>query len=192
MIFEAFILAAGLSSRMGKSNKLLLKYKEKTVVEETLLNVEKSKINKISIITGHQSEELLVKLKSKTISFIHNEDYKSGILSSIKIVADNLQQESDGILIVLGDMPEVKSKDINNLIDNFEKEKGKFICVPIFDNKRGNPVLFPYNIFKEIILDIENINFDYGLRNVINSYAYKEISTSSGVLIDFDTEDDFI
>ena len=110
---------------MGKSNKLLLKYKEKTVVEETLLNVEKSKINKISIITGHQSEELLVKLKSKTISFIHNEDYKSGILSSIKIVADNLQQESDGILIVLGDMPEVKSKDINNLIDNFEKEKGK-------------------------------------------------------------------
>ena len=51
MIFEAFILAAGLSSRMEKSNKLLLKYKEKTVVEETLLNVEKSKINKISIIT---------------------------------------------------------------------------------------------------------------------------------------------
>ena len=28
MIFEAFILAAGLSSRMGKSNKLLLKYKD--------------------------------------------------------------------------------------------------------------------------------------------------------------------
>ena len=71
-------------------------------------------------------------------------------------------------------------------------KKKKESCIPIFDNKRGNPVLFPYNIFKEIILDIENINFDYGLRNVINSYAYKEISTSSGVLIDFDTEDDFI
>ena len=192
MIFEAFILAAGLSTRMGKSNKLLLKYKKKTVVEETLLNVEKSKINKISIITGHQSEEVSVKIKSRNISFIHNEDYKNGILSSIKIAADNLQQESDGILIVLGDMPKVKPKDINNLIDNFEKEKGKSICVPIFDNKKGNPVLFPCNIFKEIILDLEDINFDHGLRNVIDSYAYKEISASSGVLIDFDTEDDFI
>ena len=72
MIFEAFILTAGLSSRMGKSNKLLLKYKEKTVVEETLSNVEKSKINKISIITGHQSEEVSIKIKSKNISFIRN------------------------------------------------------------------------------------------------------------------------
>ncbi|MEE3165295.1 MAG: nucleotidyltransferase family protein [Pseudomonadota bacterium] len=192
MIFEAFILTAGLSSRMGKSNKLLLKYKEKTVVEETLSNVEKSKINKISIITGHQSEEVSIKIKSKNISFIHNEDYKSGILSSIKIVSDNVQQETDGILIVLGDMPEVRPKDINSLIDNFEKEKGKFICIPIFDNKRGNPVLFPYNIFKKIILDLKDINFDHGLRNVIDSYAYKEISASSGVLMDFDTEDDFI
>lgn len=192
MIFEAFILAAGLSSRMGKSNKLLLKYKKNTVIEETLLNVEKSKINKISIITGHQSEKVSVKIKSRNISFIHNKDYKNGILSSIKIAADNLQQESDGILIVLGDMPKVKPKDINNLIDNFEKEKGKSICVPIFDNKKGNPVLFPCNIFKEIILDLEDINFDHGLRNVIDSYAYKEISASSGVLIDFDTEDDFI
>ena len=192
MIFEAFILTAGLSSRMGKSNKLLLKYKEKTVVEETLSNVEKSKINKISIITGHQSEEVSIKIKSKNISFIHNEDYKSGILSSIKIVSDNVQQETDGILIVLGDMPEVRPKDINSLIDNFEKEKGKFICIPIFDNKRGNPVLFPYNIFKKIILDLKDINFDHGLRNVIDSYAYKEISVSSGVLMDFDTEDDFI
>ena len=169
MIFEAFILTAGLSSRMGKSNKLLLKYKEKTVVEETLSNVEKSKINKISIITGHQSEEVSIKIKSKNISFIHNEDYKSGILSSIKIVSDNVQQETDGILIVLGDMPEVRPKDINSLIDNFEKEKGKFICIPIFDNKRGNPVLFPYNIFKKIILDLKDINFDHGLRNVIDS-----------------------
>ena len=192
MIFEAFILTAGLSSRMGKSNKLLLKYKEKTVVEETLSSVEKSKINKISIITGHQSEEVSIKIKSKNISFIHNEDYKSGILSSIKIVSDNVQQETDGILIVLGDMPEVRPKDINSLIDNFEKEKGKFICIPIFDNKRGNPVLFPYNIFKKIILDLKDINFDHGLRNVIDSYAYKEISASSGVLMDFDTEDDFI
>jgi|TARA_B100001105_G_C22375316_1_gene436951 molybdenum cofactor cytidylyltransferase len=192
MIFEAFILAAGLSSRMGKRNKLLLKYKKKTVIEETLLNVEKSKINKISIITGHQSEEVSLKTKSRNISFIYNKDYKNGILSSIKVVADNLHQESDGILIVLGDMPKVKPKDINNLIDNFEKEKGNYICVPIFDNKKGNPVLFPCNIFKEIILDIEDINFDHGLRNVIDSYAYKEISTSSGVLIDFDTEDDFI
>lgn len=192
MIFEAFILAAGLSSRMGKSNKLLLKYKKNTVIEETLLNVEKSKINKISIITGHQSEEVLVKIKSRNISFIHNKDYKNGILSSIKIAADNLQQDSDGILIVLGDMPKVKPKDINNLIDNFEKENGKSICVPIYDNKKGNPVLFPCNIFKEIILDLEDINFDHGLRNVIDSYSYKEISASSGVLIDFDTEDDFI
>ena len=192
MIFEAFILTAGLSSRMGKSNKLLLKNKKKTVVEETLSSVEKSKINKISIITGHQSEEVSIKIKSKNISFIHNEDYKSGILSSIKIVSDNVQQETDGILIVLGDMPEVRPKDINSLIDNFEKEKGKFICIPIFDNKRGNPVLFPYNIFKKIILDLKDINFDHGLRNVIDSYAYKEISASSGVLMDFDTEDDFI
>ena len=55
MYIEAFILAAGLSSRIINGNKLLKKLNSKPLISNTIENYIDSDINQISIITGHDS-----------------------------------------------------------------------------------------------------------------------------------------
>ena len=43
---DCFILAAGMSKRMGKDNKLLKKINNNTIINQTLINHIESKINK--------------------------------------------------------------------------------------------------------------------------------------------------
>ena len=57
MHITGIILAAGSSSRMGSDNKLLLKYKNHTVIEEVLVNLQNSNIDDIIIVTGYENDK---------------------------------------------------------------------------------------------------------------------------------------
>ena len=49
---DCFILAAGMSRRMGKDNKLLKIINNNTIINQTLINHTESKINNIYLILG--------------------------------------------------------------------------------------------------------------------------------------------
>ena len=192
MYIEAFILAAGLSSRMINGNKLLKKLNSKPLISNTIENYIDSDINQISIITGHDSIKMKTIADSYNIKPIHNKNYRKGILSSIKICLENINQRTTGVIIALGDMPLVSNKDIKPLIKEFEKNKQKEICVPKCYNKNGNPIIFPVKILKKILISIKNDEHDYGLREIIEKYGYKNVKASKAVLKDFDNIIDFI
>ena len=125
MYVEAFILAAGLSSRMIKGNKLLRKLNGKPLISNTIENYLNSDLNQISIITGHDSIKIKSIADSYNINSIHNKKYKKGILSSIKICLENISQRTTGVVIALGDMPLVSNKDLKPLIKEFKNNKQK-------------------------------------------------------------------
>ena len=56
IMLSAIVLAAGLSKRMGSANKLLLMYKNKTVIETVVENILAAGIKEVIVVTGHQSE----------------------------------------------------------------------------------------------------------------------------------------
>ena len=187
-----FILAAGMSKRMGSENKLLKKYKNKIIINQTLKNHSESKLEKLNIIIGHDKESLKDTLKNFQIGVIENDNYMSGMLSSIKRINDYIDNEVTGIMISLADMPLVSSKDINSILDTFLLHDEKKICIPEFNGRLGNPIIIPLVIYKKIIQN-ENLLKDKGLKSTIldGKFDIVRARSSSGVLKDFDTQKDF-
>ena len=187
-----FILAAGMSKRMGSENKLLKKYKNKIIINQTLKNHSESKLEKLNIIIGHDKESLKDTLKNFQIGVIENDNYMSGMLSSIKRINDYIDNEVTGIMISLADMPLVSSKDINSILDTFLLHDEKKICIREFNGRLGNPIIIPLEIYKKII-QYENLLKDKGLKSTIldGKFDIVRARSSSGVLKDFDTQKDF-
>ena len=187
-----FILAAGMSKRMGSENKLLKKYKNKIIINQTLKNHSESKLEKLNIIIGHDKESLKDTLKNFQIGVIENDNYMSGMLSSIKRINDYIDNEVTGIMISLADMPLVSSKDINSILDTFLLHDEKKICIPEFNGRLGNPIIIPLEIYKKII-QYENLLKDKGLKSTIldGKFDIVRARSSSGVLKDLDTQKDF-
>ena len=190
---DCFILAAGMSKRMGNENKLLKKIDNKTILNHTLNNHIESKINNINLILGHQKDIILKHIDQQKISIIENNDFKSGMLSSILKINENISSKTTGILISLADMPFVTSEDINKLLEIFNKNDQKIICIPENKGKLGNPILLPKEIYEDLIRDISKLSNDKGLKKLIldKKYSFIKVNLSEGVTKDFDTNEDF-
>jgi molybdenum cofactor cytidylyltransferase len=178
---------------MGNENKLLKKVNKNTILNQTLINHIESKINNINLILGHQKDIVLKYIDQNKIFIIENNNFKSGMLSSILKINENISDNTSGILISLADMPFVTSEDINKLIKIFNENDQKIICIPENKGKLGNPLLLPKKIYKDLIKDISKLSNDRVLKNLIldKKYNYIKVSLSEGVTKDFDTIEDF-
>ena len=190
---DCFILAAGMSKRMGNENKLLKKINNNTILNQTLKNHIESKIHNINLILGHQKDIILKHIEQNKFFIIENNNFKSGMLSSILKINENISEETTGILISLADMPFVTSEDINKLIEIFNENDQKIICIPENKEKLGNPLLLPKEIYKDLIKNLSKLSNDKGLKKLIldKKYNYIRVSLSEGVIKDFDTIEDF-
>jgi len=91
---------------------------------------------------------------------------------------------------MLGDMPKVSSAMIDRLIAAFDPLEGRAICVPTFEGKRGNPVLFAIDMREELL----GARGDSGAKAVIGAnedllceVAMDAETDGAGVLLDVDT-----
>ena len=157
---NGIILASGFSRRMGQ-NKLLMKIKEETIIEKVINEIKKSKVEKIYIVTNN--EEIKNIAYKSDIEVIENKEAIKGQSESIKLAVKEIKEKGD-FMFFCGDQPFIDFITINNLINEFKKNKNKII-VPIFENRKGNPVIFPEN-FR---LDLLNIEGDVGGRYIIKS-----------------------
>ena len=62
---DCFILAAGMSKRMGSENKLLKKINNNIILNQTLINHTESKISNINLILGYQKDIILKYIDQK-------------------------------------------------------------------------------------------------------------------------------
>ncbi len=189
-MISAILLAAGQSKRIKGKNKLLLKYKRKTLINHVLKSLIESKVNKIIIVLGHEGRKIKkIALKSKKIIFVFNSNYAKGISTSIKCGIKKISKKNIGFLITHADMPLV-SKTILNTLCSALKSKNKEIFVPIYKRKIGNPLAFKYSMIKSL----KKIKGDRGAKKLIRSNKSKVQLVkmkSKTILIDFDQLKDF-
>ncbi|WP_168198344.1 molybdenum cofactor cytidylyltransferase [Crassaminicella thermophila] len=184
----AVILAAGMSRRM-EEGKLLLPFNGHTIIEEVIDNVKKSKVDFIEIVYGHEGEKIKRIANKKEIVSIYNPDYKKGQSTSVKLGMKNMPNRIEGVLFILGDQPFINSFVINRIIDAFYSYKAS-IVVPLYEGKRGNPVLF-HRKWRESIYSLKG---DEGARKILlqnpDKIRYVEFDDSSYNL-DIDTKEDY-
>lgn len=180
---NAIIMASGLSKRMGE-NKLLLKYKGIYLVEHVLKEVNKSKFNEVILVS--QYEDVLKLGEKYKFKIIKNNNFNIGQSESIRLGIEN-SSKCDGYMFFVGDQPEINSQDINRLLSEFENNKGS-IVMPRYENKSGNPVIFPYEKKYELLL----LKGDEKGKKVINGNSHiTYVDVGDKVLFDIDTKEDY-
>jgi molybdenum cofactor cytidylyltransferase len=183
------ILAAGKSERMGRL-KPLLPLGENTVLGKVYNLLKKSSLDAVRVILGHQAVEILEKVDLPDEEVVINHDYEQGMLSSIKAGLKAAQSlEPGAILLCPVDHPDIDSQLIELLISGF-KSSGKQIVVPVFNGKRGHPVIFGRQLFKELLA----ASAEVGARQVVRDNQDKilEIEVKKpGVVQDIDTPEDY-
>ncbi len=182
----AIVLAAGESSRMGDQNKLFLKVGDFSMIQQVVTNLSDSAVDRVFVVTGHDRERVRDELKDKPVTFVHNREYAQGLSTSLRTALAQLPKKTSAALICLGDMPFVDSSQINALIDAFDPGRQQNICVPTYQGKRGNPVLWGHRYFQEMM----EVQGDVGAKHIIGEYEDSVIEVAMddvGVVTDFDT-----
>ncbi len=182
------ILAAGQSSRMGEDNKLCMMWHDKPLVQHVLDAVSASRLDRFCVITGHEAERVEALLPRGCATF-RNSDYANGMAGSIRAGIYRLQGRA-AVMILLGDMPMVESKHIDELISAYSSAASeKAIVVATADGQWGNPVLFGPSYFTALKL----LEGDSGARTLIKAHRDHviEIEIGEAAQRDFDTPESF-
>ncbi len=184
-MINAIIMASGYSRRMG-TNKLLLPYNGKTLIEHTLDNV--CSCNFYNTILVAKDLEILALGKNRGMKTINNTEAVRGQSETIKLGINNLP-EAMGYAFFTGDQPLMNSKTIKYLIDCFKMDYN-FIVAPSYRGERGTPVIFPRVYVKELL----SLRGDKGGRTVIqaNLDKVKYVDLKEAHLLwDIDTKADY-
>ena len=192
----AVILAAGLSSRMAPTNKLLVRDQAgSTVIARVVRACLDSQAACLYVVTGHQADyvrdAVCAVVSQKPLSCVHAGDYRQGLSASLRAGINALPQWADGMLVCLGDMPLVEPEVLNTLIEAFAPSLNRDIIVPYWKGQRGNPVLWGRKYFSEI----GALSGDLGARALIDQHVGHVTSVDAGgpgVVLDFDTPDSLL
>lgn len=186
---EAIVLAAGLSSRMGEENKLLLPFQGRAILQHTVDALLDAPIDRVIVVTGHEQEKIRSLLVDHKVHFIHNENYQKGQLTSIQKGLSQLSKTCTAFLICLSDMPLLTGLDYNALFDTYKKSDiSKPVVVPHNGERAGNPKLFHIN-YKEEILSLDTSKHQ-GAKGILKKNKENVLyypTNHSGFFLDIDT-----
>ena len=191
----AVLLAAGRATRMGGPNKLLMDFGGHPLVATSLANLRTSQATRIIVVTGYQADKVEALLnKEDSITVVRNPSFGDGLSTSLQRALAAVPDWADGVLVALGDMPQVTTEVIDRLIGAFDPSEGRAICLPTWHGKRGNPVILARRFFAEL----QTISGDVGARSLINDYPgavwevpMDDLPNGNGILLDIDTPSAF-
>jgi molybdenum cofactor cytidylyltransferase len=177
---EGIILAAGLSSR-AKTFKMTLEFNNKTIIENTIDGML-GFCKRIVLVGGHRIENLMpIAAKYDRVELVLNEGFEEGMFSSVLKGLSHIR--GDKFFLTPGDYPLIDPEVYGELL----KQEGE-VVIPIFEGRRGHPILFESRVIKEIIGSVKYSN----LREYIRDKNPVLVPVSCrGILMDVDTLEDY-
>ena len=188
---SAIVLAAGMSRRMGASNKLLLPFGHSNMLNTIVGQIVRSGVEEIIVVCGYEADRVRASLEGRPVRIVENPDYEQGMTTSIK--AGAAAATGKGYMICLSDMPMLEASDYQLIGRAFSAAYTKdphCICVPQFEGKKGNPVVFSA-AYRLDILENEEME---GCKNIVQrhkDHIYWVEMPSARVLADIDNPDDY-
>ena len=195
----AIILAAGSSSRMGGGrHKLLLPLDGRPVLSHVIDAALESYARPIVIVLGHQAGQVRTQIETYMpqpgINIVENAAYLQGMSTSMHLGIQtsisygykkvDSPYAVDSALIMLGDQPMITSQVIDTLITTF-RATGKRIVAPLYEGKRGSPVLFDASLFPELL----QVSGDEGGRTVLEHHPQDvELVEMGNALANYDVD----
>ena len=180
------VLAAGKSERMGES-KLLLPLNGTPMLTIVLNKLKNIPVLEKLVVVNPAERKLRTLIDPTHYRLVLNPDYEEGLGASIRYGVWASRDTSRGYLFYLADMPLVTPETVQKLLEGFDSAHPRSIVVPVFNGKRGNPVLVG-RAYRERLL---NIPGDMGARQIIQEAAEHVVEIpvhDPGILWDVDTK----
>ena len=213
MSVSTVITAAGKNSRMRKdqisrgidlTNKLILPFNDKTVIETTIDNALSSNADECIVVLGHYASEIKEAIfdnyKDK-VKFIENNPVDVGLSTSLYNGLSKLT--SDFALCITADQPTVTTDTFNRLIDVSQKSDDPYRTISILRRRKtglldtaeglGMPFVAPRENLMGY-LENENDNLNPILRKIFDDgyvfYGIKEKNEKE--LLNINHYDDYL
>ena len=179
------VLAAGSSTRMQGSHKLLEIVDGRPVVAWATQAALESGTDPVFVVTGHRAADVEAVLPPGA-TVLHNPDFAEGLSNSLLCGITALPAGVDGVIVALGDMPFVRARHYEALLGAWRPGA---IVVAARDGRRGNPVLWSAPFFEEM----SAVTGDHGAKSIVTRHAGAVIEVPAlddAVFVDIDDADD--
>jgi molybdenum cofactor cytidylyltransferase len=157
----AIVLAAGSGTRFG-AQKMLAPYAGQPLVSHVVAAVEQAGIEVITVVVPPGSA-IVSELARFPVVFAVNHASKTGIASSIRTGIQALPDETESVLIALGDQPTITPRYLRRLVAEHAASTAP-ISASDYDGILAPPVIFDRALFAELLV----LEGDMGARTVID------------------------
>ena len=179
MSISTIITAAGKNSRMRKdqisrgielTNKLILPFNEKTVIETTIDNALSLNIDECIVVLGHYANEIKEAIFDNykdDVKFIENDPVDVGLSTSLYNGLSNT--DSDFALCITADQPTVLPETFEKMIEVSQNSENPFKTISILRRRKtglldtaeglGMPFVAPrQNLMRYLENEDDNLN----------------------------------
>ncbi|MCH7488948.1 MAG: nucleotidyltransferase family protein [Chloroflexi bacterium] len=187
MTTAAILLAAGESARMGRP-KPLLPWGEATLIEYQVQELRAAGVEDIVAVLGHEADAVRPRVPAGA-RIVVNEAYREGRASSLRAGAKALDDSASPIVVLNVDQP--RPRDLLRTLLAAHGEAGAAITLPVYEGKRGHPVIVDGSLLAELRNASEE---DRGLRGIIAAHDddVHEVEVQSSIArLDINTPADY-
>jgi molybdenum cofactor cytidylyltransferase len=195
-VIPAIVLAAGKSSRMGRTKALLpVGSSNETFLTRVLRVLRDGGIERTVIVLGGDAASIRAALPSEddTIAAVENPRFEEGQLSSLLVgldAVDERYRDAEAVLVTLVDLPLISAATVRAVLAAFRANPTAPLIRPRRANRFGHPVVFNRSLFGEL----RRANPSRGAKPVVHAHAAEQVNVDvadEGAFIDIDTPEDY-
>jgi CTP:molybdopterin cytidylyltransferase MocA len=192
-MIAGLVLAAGASRRLGR-NKLLLPFRDGTVLSTTVARLLASRLDRVIVVLGHAEGEVRSRAglsEDPRLAIVSNAGWEEGMASSLRRGVE-AAAEAEAVIVALGDQPDTDPEVVGRLVAAYRSGAPLAVAALVGPGsaeveRPGHPVLFARALFPELLA----LRGDTGARDVVRRHWREAAKVSALPLHDVDTEDDY-
>jgi molybdenum cofactor cytidylyltransferase len=195
-MIPAVVLAAGKSSRMGRTKALLpLGSSGETFLGRIIRVLREGGADAVVVVIGGDAAAVRASLPPDAVhvSSVENPQYEEGQLSSLLVGLAAVEQRHnnvEAVMMTLVDLPLISAATVRAVREAYLANPGAPLVRPRRGGRHGHPVIFNRSIFGEL----RRADPSKGAKPVVHAHAAEEVNVDvddEGAFIDIDTPEDY-
>ena len=185
-MITGIVLAAGISSRFGRT-KQLLELEGKPLVQHAVDAAAAAGLDEVVVVLGHDAGRVGASLhlppSGRTVL---NPSYEAGQSTSLVAGLDAADLESDAAVVLLADQPGITAEHLRAIVDTFEADRHLVVRLRFRDGP--GPALLSREVWDEA----RSLTGDTGAREIIAAHPgwVREVVVDSDAPADVDRPSD--
>lgn len=181
------LLAAGGSTRLGRP-KQLVRHRGRSLIRHAAEALVDARCSPVGVVLGYEIKGSTSELSGLAVDIFVNEDWSSGMGSSIVHGVRQLlliEPMLDAVLITLCDQPDITHEYLRRFVVMF-RDSGAGIISSENRGIKGVPALFARGHFDELL----SLRGDIGARDLIRRSSEAATISTDAAFSDIDTPED--